>query len=263
MKISIPFWILLCFISACKDEDIVFGSECYPSGLSNGVIAAYYFSNGSLQNETSFPADLINFSGAIASTDRNGNPMCAFEFKQAQGDQYLATSNTSFLNNLDQFSISVWYQPLDTLRPGGQYEVLVGRNSEEDQVHCPDRIGEWSLGLYDCRQVVFGHDNSVWMNDPVPHPSSCQDYVNMLTGVWTHVVAVYNNNTFKLYYNGVLHRVESGLAGCSSQYIAQDIGDLFIGRFYTGKMDDILIYNREISSSEVAALYSLEPCCQP
>ena len=253
---------MLIIFSCKKDEEIEFQSSCYPSHLLYGVIASYDFSNGSLDDGTSNGADLLNVLQAIPASDRTGNSSCAYYINGFQQDQYLVTSNTSFLNDLKAFSISAWYQPSDSVRDGGDYEVLVGRNSEPGNKRCPDRVGEWSLGLYDCRQAVFGHNNSIWNIDPVPAPPSCQEYVIQLTGIWRHAVAVYNNDSYKLYIDGVLQDTATGTANCTNQYLAQDKGDLFIGRFYKGIVDDILIYNRELTSTEIYELYTSPPCCQ-
>jgi hypothetical protein len=263
MKYYFLLVLLYCFVFGCKKDDIdpTFESECYPTNLSAGVIASYSFSHGSLKNETSISADLVNVGGALPTTDRNGNLDCAYVIIQTQGEQFLTTANSSFLNGLNQFSISLWYQPIDSTRDAGDYEVLVGRNSLEDQNHCPDRYGEWSVGLFDCRKAVFGHNNSVWTT--TPDSIGCEENVWNVTGVWKHVVAVYNNNNYRIYQNGIIEDSVSGIGGCSHPYSAQDIGDLFIGKFYKGKIDDILIYNREITPEEVAELYALQPCCLP
>jgi hypothetical protein len=59
-----------------------------------------------------------------------------------------------------------------------------------------------------------------------------------------------------------LNGTKSGNGACSNLHLAQDIGDMFIGTAYTGRIDDILIYNRELSALEVTELFNLEPCCQ-
>jgi len=265
MKVIVLFLFLSgFFLFSCKEGDeIVFKDECYPEALKNGVIASYSFKAGSLDDETSTGADLVNVNNAQPTTDRMGNPNCAFTFDQSQGEQYLTTASTSFLDGLERFSISVWYHPLDTVRMGGRYEVLVGRNSLDNQFRCPDRIGEWSLGLYDCRRAVFGHNNSVWSTQPDFPVISCEEYIKSVTDVWIHVVAVYTTDSYKIYQNGLLQESVSGVAACSNPYLAQDFGDLFLGKNYTGKIDDILIYNREISDAEVSALYLNQACCQP
>ena len=253
---------LLLFLFSCKDDDIVFHSECYASNLQVGVIASYAFSNGSLENGTSFNADLTPNQSPVPTSDRFGNPNCAYFFDTNPGFPTLETSNTSFLNDLHAFSVSLWYQPQDSFVNGGTLEGLLGRNKSQD--HCPDRIGEWSIGLHDCRRVVFGHNNSVWEDIALPPPpASCQQLFYFLTGSWHHVVAVYNNDHYKIYKDGILQDSLSGPASCADLHFAEDTGDLFIGYKFTGKIDDILIYNREISATEVLELYNTDSCCLP
>jgi hypothetical protein len=109
---------------------------------------------------------------------------------------------------------------------------------------------------------VFGHNNSVWANIITGFPNGCQEEVVALTDKWHHVVATKNGDEYNIYFNGNLDESSSGNANCSNLHLAEDIGDMFIGSKYTGKIDDILIYNRELSESEVTALFELEPCCQ-
>lgn len=75
-------------------------------------------------------------------------------------------------------------------------------------------------------------------------------------------VAVQNRADYKIYFNGILNESASGNASCNNLHIAEGIGDVFIGSKYSGKIDDILIYNRALSQSEVPELFELEPCCQ-
>ncbi|HUR30738.1 MAG TPA: LamG domain-containing protein, partial [Saprospiraceae bacterium] len=103
---------------------------------------------------------------------------------------------------------------------------------------------------------------SVWENNPDPHQLSCEDIVNINTGTWKHIVAVYDLNSYKLFINGILQSSANGLATCSNPYLAQDLGDLFVGKLYTGKIDDILIYNRALTGQEVLELYTDDACCE-
>ena len=148
---------------------------------------------------------------------------------------------------------------MDTTRNGGSIEILLSRGMES---HCPNRRGEWSVSLFDCRIAVFGHNNSVWANPITGFSNGCQGEINALTEKWHHVVAIKNGDDYKLYFNGNLDESESGDANCTNLHLAEDIGDLFIGSQYTGKIDDILIYNRELSQAEVTELFELEPCCK-
>jgi hypothetical protein len=258
MKI-IVFSILLIGIISCGHDD-EFNVDCLPSHLQNGLIAFYPFNGGSLDDVSTNTNNIINPTTANTTTDRNGNSNCAYQFDNSQTDEeFLTTSNSNFLNGLDAFSVSIWYEPMDTTRSGGSLEVLLGRG---DEGRCPDRRGEWSIGLYDCRRAVFGHNNSVWANIITGFPNGCQEEVVALTDKWHHVVATKNGDEYNIYFNGNLDESSSGNANCSNLHLAEDIGDMFIGSKYTGKIDDILIYNRELSESEVTALFELEPCCQ-
>ncbi len=258
MKLIAILLLALSFLG-CGDDDI-FQANCLPNNLQNGVIAFYPFMNGALTDNSTNSNNLSNSTSASPTTDRFGNQDCAYIFNNNQGNtEFLTTTNTNFLNSLPQFSIAAWYQPIDSTRSGGDYEVLISRG---DTPHCPDRRGEWSLGLYDCRRAVFGHNNSVWAYLVTNPFVSCEAEVNVLTGKWHQVVATKNNDDYKIYFDGILNETAIGDASCGTNYLAQDIGDMFIGNHYRGKIDDVIIYNREISQQEVTALYNLDPCCQ-
>jgi hypothetical protein len=246
-KITQLLFISIFGFSACKKE--VFIITCLPSGLQDGVIAFYPFSNSSITDESLNNHDLNNPTDAKPVPDRNGNSDCAFEFVTLPGHaEFLTTDQTGFLDHLNSFSISVWFEPLDTSIHGSWLEVLVGRG---EGLKCPDRKGEWSLGLYDGRRAVFGHNTSVWIlsgHNP--------------THEWHHVVATKNNDTYKIYLDGILSNQANGNANCTSLHLAQDVGDLFIGKDFTGRLDDIVIYNRELTAEEVLELFELEPCCE-
>lgn len=255
---KIVYVLLAVFLIACnKDEEESLG--CIPINLQSGVIAFYPFSGGSLLDESTASNDLTNTTGAVSVIDRNGNPNCAYLFDRSQtADQFLTTTNTNFLDGLNAFSIALWYQPIDNTRGGGDFEVLISRG---DGLTCPNRNGEWSVALYDCRRAVLGHNNSVWAALMVT-PIDCQAEVNAQTDTWHHVVAVKDNDTYQIYINGILNESDTGNAGCTNLQLSQDIGDLFIGKDYSGKIDDLIIYDRALSSAEVSSLYQVEPCCQ-
>ena len=229
MKISkILFFILaISLFSCCKPKE-EFTIECLTPDLQNGVIAFYPFNNGSLNDFSQNNNHLTDPSTAIPGTDRAGNANCAYQFDNINNtNEFLTTTNTNFLNNIDQFSISLWYQPIDSTRDGGSYEALIARN---DVRRCPDRMGEWSVGLFDCRRAVFGHDNSVWAEFTTSGSNICEREIFAVTGNWHHVVATKDADKYQIYFNGAINDTDQGAAGCSNPHIAEDIGDLFIGK---------------------------------
>ncbi len=254
------FFLALLHWQCAKDTGLSTNS-CLPSNLQKDLLAFYSFGNGQIHDDTNEDNDLFNTTTAQPTTDRNNNADCAFEFdnRNANQEEFLFTDLSTFMNQLSTFSIALWYQPIDTTRGAGSYEVLINRG---ETFRCPDRRGEWSIGLYDCRRAVFGHNNSVWATELVPSAEVCQPEVNAQTGKWHHLVATKDGNNFQLFFNGVLDSDKSGNAACNNLHLAEDLGDIFVGKNYTGKIDDILIYNRLLTANEVLELSQLEPCCE-
>lgn len=234
---------------------------CLPGSLSDHVLAFYPFSNGTLNDVSGNFHHLLNTTTAKPASDRNGNDSCAYAFDNLPtSTEYLTTSATTFLNGLGEFSVSLWYQPKDTSRSAALFESLINRDLG---VNCPDRNGQWSIGLYDCRKAVFGRTNSVW--DKSITNFDCQQEISLRTDNWHHLVATFNQNglEMKIYRDGVLQNISTGDGNCGSSVpVYQDLGDLFLGKDYTGKIDDVVLFNKTLTQQEVNMLFNLETCCQ-
>lgn len=255
--------ILACgamFVS-CKKESSNVEIPCVPESVAGDVIAFYPFSGGSLSDFSGYNEDLTNATTASPASDRDGNANCAYEFDNLPASsEFLTIESPVFLNDLDEFSVALWYMPRDTNRDGGAYELLVGRDVG---FSCPSRSGQWSLGLYDLRQAVFGINNSVWEDDDfIGIPTN--DVIAANTGIWQHVVATFKKDGYltALYIDGVLQETNEGIAGCTITPDVNDTGNFFIGLDYTGRIDDIMVFNKSLNAVEVAQVYNIEPCCQ-
>lgn len=259
MKFKIIFnVIILVLITSCNKtettEVIQPTQSCLSGSLQNGVIAFYPFSMGSLNDYSGNNYNLINPTTASSGVDRAGNPNCAFNFIKAN-NEFLKYTNPTFIDNFQTlpFSISLWYKPLGTW----SFECLIGRDIGG---HCPDTYGQWSVSLYDGRKPVFGiNQYSLWYNPSTGYNPT--DYNN----VWQHLVVTCIGNNMKLYRNGILtpNSPGGGAGGCNPPSPPTlNIGDLFLGKEYNGLLDDVIIYNRVISQTEVNQLYNLAACCQ-
>lgn len=244
-------------------DEINFGNVCdrsVPVDLQSGLLAYYPFNGGSTDDFSGNAHHLTNNTAAHPAPDRNGSPDCAFEFDNlpASNNEFLTTTNTTFLNGLGEFSISLWYEALDTTRQWADYEVLIGRDNLG--YTCPYRKGQWTIGLFECRHAIFARQNSV---NQIITPGGCAAAIISHTNGWHHLVAVYNQSgqTLKIYRDGNLQNTQTGVSNLCPTVTIQDIGDLFIGKDYTGKIDDIFIHNRELSPAEVNDLYQLGSSC--
>jgi len=252
------------FLSCTKSEPVepTLNTEielgCVTGSLLTDRIAFYPFNNGSLSDYSVNGLNLLNSSSAHATADRFGNADCAFEFlNNSTTTEFLECTVTTAYNNLNEFSISLWYEPIDITRNGNDFEVLISRGEGQS---CPDRFGDWSVALYDCRKAVFGREGSVWDIDLIAQ--TCQDQIVLRTGSWHHLVAIYNSGSMSIYRDGLLQSTSTGPAGCNPAIVMQDLGNLFLGKSYTGKLDDIIIYSRSLTSGEISALYQAPSCCQ-
>ena len=233
---------------SCNDSDDVAKNQesCLPANLQNGLIAFYPFSNGSINDFSGNNYNLTNNTSASSGSDRGGNANCAFHFNAANVD-FLKYTNPTFIDNFQTlpFSISLWYKN-ETSTPSN-YELLIGRDTN---LHCPDTYGQWSVGLYDGRKPVFGiNEYNLWWGPDVS------------TSEWRHLVVTCVGTDLKLYLNGVLSS-DIARTGCSTNIPTINSGDLFLGKEFTGLLDDVIIYNRILTQSEITELNRLTPCCQ-
>ncbi len=234
--------------------------DCIPVNLQNSLIAFFPFSNGSLNDASGNNYHLTNPTTASPGADRNGNATCAYSF-DALNDDYLTFVNPTFINDFDTnpFSISLWFKTIGN-RDGGVYEQLIGRDTG---LHCPDTFGQWSIGLYDCRNLVLGiNDYNLW-GGTVPSYYGDTNCANSPTlNVWHHVVVTSDGTPggIQMFINGNLTTSTSG-TGCGVNQGTNNIGDLFLGKQLTGLLDDVAIFNRVLTNAEINSLSDLGTCC--
>ena|SRR6218665_3584808 len=236
--------LLLLIVIGCEKsepETATRNLNCLPTHLQNGVIAFYSFGNGSLNDSSGNNYNLTNSTTASSGIDRDGNPNCAYQFNNAN-NEFLKYTNPTFLDNLptNNFSISFWYKSNDLL---GSYGAFISR---DNQHYCNSSFGEWSVG-YVNNVVSFDVTNGRVMHYGVENAN------------WEHIVITSNNSNNQIFVNGVLIPNGSGINGTSCPSLNQ--GDLFIGRLYNGSIDDIIIYDRIVTATEVTELFNLNTCC--
>jgi hypothetical protein len=79
---------------------------------------------------------------------------------------------------------------------------------------------------------------------------------------WTHVAVTYNNGNINFYHNGIL----TGTTTSPIETLYTGTGSLYIGAYspsshtVDGTLDEIRIYNRALSHSEIRELAGLPPC---
>jgi hypothetical protein len=153
------------------------------------------------------------------------------------------------------YSVAIWIKP--TSLAGGTIMHLSSRtDGAQTNAWCLPIMGLTSSG-----QIAINSWNN--SNVPLTGPS-------VLLNSWTHVVATYSStNGERLYVNGTL-RASTGAYSFSagntlmtitlgSSLLGQGVcntGTIQMGQFY-GFLDEFYTYARELTSSEVTALYNV------
>ncbi len=195
-------------------------------------------------------------STATTVTDRSGNAITGTFFgsptkvlgKVGQalylnGSQYVSFGNPSALNFTGDMTASFWVKPAAL---PGDLTVLLNKHSSGSagfaiQQHSGDFMFAWGNG-------------STYTCDTLP-----TNKLGTLTlGVWQHVVIVKSGTTATGYVNGV----QSGTCTGAFSTIATNGDPVLLGRwsssnsrYFNGSFDDVYMYNKAISVSEVQTLY--------
>jgi hypothetical protein len=202
----------------------------------NDSLVAYFPFNGNA-NDTSGNGYNATVYGAVPTFDRFGNPNSAYEFDGV--DDYINTF-TSF--DLQKRTVSFWAKP----------NIINGTGINSCGAIWQDNYDD-DYGVI----LVNFRDNAVQLNG-----GGTTSYVepNITANDWMHIALVRTTDSTKYYINNVL--VGTGVAGDVNS-ITDPYDYLVIGtdrnrdrRFFNGSIDDIRIYNRALSTSEIDSLYN-------
>ncbi len=146
------------------------------------------------------------------------------------------------VNTTQAFSVSAWVKPGEYKTTAWEIRIVADR----------DTLNAFTLYQYN-NSLGFG----VWNNTENFSRITAEN--SLLIGEWTQAAATYNGNTIRLYVNGTL------VNSTSVQGIVRDnLGALKIGggeitggvRAFNGTIDEVKIYNRALSDSEIANIYN-------
>ena len=231
------------FSTAKQDLSSASARRAHIRQLSRGLVAYYPF-NGNARDESGNGLDGV-VTGATLTSDRWGNAGAAYSF---DGDDYIVVADNDLLDfePADNFTISLWVQVAATqMLDGGINDIL--RKWSGDAQGYPFSISflnetaaipeTFLIARYDDGCNHFPNANSAAVARETFH----------------HIVFVKNGTTLSLFVDGVLATSVIDDTSCST---AND-SHMTIGargqlaRFFTGKIDDIRIYNRVLSNKEM------------
>jgi len=225
------------------------------SWVTNGLVAYYPF-NGNA-NDASGNGNNGTNNGAILAKDRYGSDGNAFYFNATNLSTIICPSAAFPIGTNDR-TISVWIKPNSA--PSNSYfgnSKAIGygivNNSNGSFFLSINWQPSLNLTLPITNEMTYGmaSDNFGYY----------KDIYNSDFSKWHQVVlGIQNNTNYFFYFDGV-NLGFGGSAGNVSSYqtVASSfyIGS-FLNAYFNGGIDDIRIYNRALSSTEVQQLYALE-----
>ena len=217
--------------------------------LTNGLVAYYPFNN------TLFDSTLNNNHGTIngnvsITSDRFGNQKSAYMFNG--GNIVIPHRQYLNINQAGEFTFSIWVN-----KTGNQNPVhILGKRANRAQQF------NWQFGEHITPGGAVG-GGLVFTGVTGSNPTGI-DYngitdATLTMNNWDHIVGTHNNGKWVLYKNGVIVSEKiSSLSYTDNSNPSFEIGNSGgWGAFY-GKIDDLRIYNRELSKNEITQLYNLK-----
>jgi len=137
----------------------------------------------------------------------------------------------------------------------------------------PTAVGGWRDVIYkgtdDIYYLMGSSDNSTPAIGGTFSPSALRGSSNLPLNAWTHLAGTYDGTTMRLYVNGVQvsSRAQTGPIQTSTAALTMG-GDPLYGQYFAGRIDEVRIYNRALSSAEIqsdlsSALGAGPPDTQP
>lgn len=228
-----------------------------PSNLQTGLIAYWPFcGNADDVSGNGNNGTLIN--GAGFTEDLNGQPNSALLLNGVNQRVDLPLNLGGALINLQHLTISSWVKVADR----NQYGIF----------------SNWKASpLTDPFGVNFGINQDKRPYFTTNAGTGVSTFDTLQNNGWNHVIAVFDgvqNNALtrvKIYINGTLKSIDSSSTVYSSTAISSNLGSsatntaigAWISQFgwvshFKGSLDDIAIWNRSLSVSEITQLYQTQ-----
>ncbi len=228
----------------------------------SGLVALYPF-NGNANDDSVFANHGV-IHGATLTTDRFGNSRSAYNFNGENNYIDIGNPIPPNLQMPNAFTISAWVKPLAySNTQNGPFGGIVA--SQYNNWHSCYSImvnyrDSQNGGVKGGIHFQVGDGSTWWAT-----ASQGTTTVALPLGAWTHVTAVADvqGRQYKVYFNGQL--VADWIPGNSIHYSYRcwltigwnrNIRPLRLAkRYFNGAIDDVSIYNRALSASEIQQLY--------
>lgn len=225
-------------------------------GLSDGLVAYYPFSGNAGDSSGNGNHGIVY--GPMLTADRFGNANKAFYFDGI--NDYIEVLDDSTLDFTNKYSISVWINIPDYSSSLGEPDAGGWADKSRAILNKPRNKG-WADGYalkiemnYDT--LVYSIASNLTCCNNISVNSNSKPQIN----TWVNYTTTYDGSLFKFYVNGKLVNSKT------VQFVHPNSStSLFLGKsfhtvdlnwyeWYKGKIDDVRLYNRALSESEITYL---------
>jgi len=215
---------------------------------TNGLVAYYPFSGNAKDSSGNGNNGTVN--GATLTTDRFGNANSAYSFNG--NGNYIEIPNSQTLNPTSEISVSAW--------------VYLNKYVD-NQNFVSKAFTSQSLPYISYSLKMGGPENGLDPNNKAQFHLSIngvRTYIQSKDSIpilkWNLITGTYDGNLMKIYINGIFEGSISIQGNISNYPTNLSFGRWSIGvpnnpQYLNGKLDQVLIYNRALDSTEVQSLY--------
>lgn len=249
-----PWWVGLLWLAGCDPWNL----PRQPVDLNAGLVAYFPLNGTSLDaSGNNLNGQLLN--GATYGLDRNGKTASALVLDGV--DDYIEIPDNARLRPA-ALSVSLWFKARQVTSTSHLYNKSTYTDLQNQQysalIRPPYSIGDGKGPGVELLADV-NQDGSCAVELPLQQFVSYYD-PSFQSERWYHFVAVFSGTTGKIYLDGELKRTDTGLPGapidpCTGgnlRFGAQAAIDV---NPFNGSLDEIRVYNRALSDTEVKALF--------
>lgn len=232
---SIDDVLIYNYALSASDVLELFNDQNQFPGMATDLVAHYKL-NGNGNDASQFGNDGI-FNGTGVS-DRFGWGNNATSFKGADNSGVTA-DNSSALQS-DYTTIAFWINPKEFPASGEVFLFSNGGWQERLKISLP------SHG----KPVFTTHSNGACCSD-------MDSGIPLAAGQWTHVAMTHDGAKDIIYFNGVKvnEKNVTGQLDKTSHPLGIGYDPIDKGGYFNGSMDEVMVFNRALTESEIAALY--------
>ncbi len=198
-------------------------------------LIAYYPFNGNA-NDVCFQHNGIE-NGVQLTSDRNGNANSAYFFK---GTSNIVIQDHDFFKNLETFSVCVWVYPMEL---SDDHNTIISKVTPQRDFDLKIRKSDMK---YNCR-FVYDNPSLLYL---------CNSEETVKLNTWTHLICQWTGTKFQMYINGELSKEQDETENIPPWTgTIMTIGSMGSSEYFTGKIDDIRIYDKILSNNEMQLIY--------